>query len=142
MGKLSSTEGASCSYCFGGAAQQNAQLHQFAARNVFRGKGMKVPMLEERGEPLRVGEVIGALPKAVPFLAVGEIDPGSELAEPRRVEDVVGRSHCNGLNELDSLQQITYATVTSIAVIEHSNNGSLGARAPGSYHRSLVNRCP
>ena len=89
---------------------------------------MKVPMLEERGEPLRVGEVIGALPKAVPFLAVGEIDPGSDLAEPRRVEDVVGRFHCNGLNELDSLQQITYAAVMSIAVIEHYNNGSLESR--------------
>ena len=129
MGKLSSTEGASCSYCFGGAAQQNAQLHQFAARNVFRGKGMKVPMLEERGEPPRVRKVIGALPKAIPFLAVDEVDPGSDLAEPRRMEDVVRHFHRNGLNELDSLQQIIYATVMSIAAIEHYGNGSLRSRA-------------
>ena len=45
-------------------------------------------MLEERGEPRRVCKVIGELPKPVPFLTVGEIDPGSNLAESRRVEVV------------------------------------------------------
>ena len=89
---------------------------------------MKVPVLEKGGEPPRARKVIGALPKAIPFLAVDEIHPGSDLAEPRRVEDIVGRFHCNGLNELDSLQQITYDTVMSIAVIEHYSNGSLGSR--------------
>jgi hypothetical protein len=103
---------------------------------------MKVPMFEERDEPPRVRKVIGEVPKAIPFLAVGKIDPGSDLAEPRCVEDVVWRFHCNGLNDLDSLQRITYATVMSIAVIEHYGNGSLGSRTAGSQHRSLVKRCP
>ena len=103
---------------------------------------MKVPMLEERGEPPRVRKVIGQVPKAIPFLAVGQIDPGSDLAESRCVEDVVGRLHRNGLNELDSLQRITYATVMIIAVIEHYSNGSVGSRTVGSQHRFLVNRCP
>ena len=89
---------------------------------------MKAPMLEKRGEPPRVRKVISELSEAIPFLAVGEIDPGSDLAEPRRVEDIVGRFHCNGLNELDSLQQIIYDTVMSIAVIEHYSNGSLESR--------------
>ena len=89
---------------------------------------MKAPMLEKRGEPPRVRKVISELPEAIPFLAVCEIHPGSDLAEPRRVEDVVRRFHCNGLNKLDSLQQITYDTVMSIAVIEHYSNGSLGSR--------------
>src|SRR5713101_1042977 len=103
---------------------------------------MKVPMLEERGEPPRVRKVIGELPEAIPFLAIGEIDPGSDLAEPRRVEDVVQRFHRNGLNDLDSLQPIAYATVMSVTVIEHYSNGSLGSRTAGSHHRSLVKRCP
>src|ERR1700682_4943319 len=103
---------------------------------------MKVLMLEERGEPSRVRKVIGELPEAIPFLAVGEIDPGRDLAETRRVKDVVERVHRNGLNELDSLQAITYATVMSIAAIEHYNNGNLGCRTAGSHRRSLVKRCP
>ena len=45
-------------------------------------------MLEEGGEPRRVCKVIGEFPKAVPFLAVGEINPGGDLAESRRVEVV------------------------------------------------------
>ena len=57
-----------------------------------------VPMLEERGEPPRVHKVIGELPKAIPFLAVDEVDPGSNFAEPRRAEGVVPRFHRNGLN--------------------------------------------
>ena len=89
---------------------------------------MKIPMLEERGEPPRVRKVVGEVPKAIPFLAVDEIDPGSDLAEPRRLEDIIGCFHCNGLNELDSLHAIAYAMVMSIAVIEHYSNGSLGSR--------------
>jgi hypothetical protein len=42
----------------------------------------------------------------------------------------VERFQCNGVNELDSLQRITYATVMSIAVVEHYINGSLGAAPP------------
>jgi len=63
-------------------------LHQFAARKRLSKQGMKVPIVEERGEPSRVCKVIGKRPKAVPFLAVGEIDPGSNLAESRSVEVV------------------------------------------------------
>ena len=126
MRDFSSAERASCGYFFGGAAQQNTQLHQFAARHVFRGKGMKIPMLEERGEPPRVRKVVGEVPKAIPFLAVDEIDLGSDLAEPRRLEDIMGCFHCNVLNELDSLHAIAYPTVMSIAVIEHYNHYNKG----------------
>ena len=59
---------------------------------------MKIPMLDERGEPPRVRKVVGEVPKAIPFLAVDEIDPGSDLAEPRRVENILECFHCNGLN--------------------------------------------
>ena len=85
-------------------------------------------MLEERGEPLRVRKVIGELPEAIPFLTVDEVNPGSDLAEPRRMEAFLERFHRNGLNILDSLHAIAYSTVMSIAVLEHYSNASLRSR--------------
>jgi hypothetical protein len=99
-------------------------------------------MFEESGEPPRVRKVVGELPEAIPFLAVDEIHPRGDLAEPMRVEDVRSRFHRNVLNVLDSLQQVAYAFVMSITVIEHYNNGDLAERFRGSRHRSLVSRCP
>ncbi len=81
-------------------------------------------MLEERGEPMRICKVIGQLAEAIPFLAVDEVDPRGDLAEPLLAKDAVERFHCNGLNRLDSLQSIAYTTVMSITLLEHYSNGS------------------
>ncbi len=82
-------------------------------------------MLEERGEPSRIRKVIGELPKAIPFLAVDEVDPRGDLAESCLPEDVADVAHCNGLNRLDSLPSVAYTTVMSITVLEHYSKGSL-----------------
>ena len=103
---------------------------------------MKAPMLEERGEPSRVCKVIGALAKTIPFLAVDEIDPGSDLAESRRVEDVVGRFHRNGLNELDSLQRNHLCYGNEYNSDRALRQRELGAPYRGSRRCSLVNGCP
>src|SRR5712664_1025893 len=47
-------EGASRGQFFRHAAQQVAQVLQFVARNIFRGERIKLPMLQERGEPPRI----------------------------------------------------------------------------------------
>lgn len=89
-------------------------------------------MLQERSEPPRVREVIGELPKSIPFLAVDEVDPRSDLAEARLAEDVMQWFHCNGLNELDSLPPVAYATVMSITKLGHYSNQDIEFRAPAS----------
>jgi 2-polyprenyl-3-methyl-5-hydroxy-6-metoxy-1,4-benzoquinol methylase len=89
-------------------------------------------MLEERSEPARIRQVIGELPKAVPFLAVDEVHPRSDLAETSLAEDIMQRFHCNALNELDSLLSAAYAYVMSVTVLEHYNNPGVEIRGAAS----------
>src|ERR1700674_3220629 len=116
-------------------------MHQLVARNAFRGKRMKIPMLEERGKPLRVRKVIGELPKAIPFLAVDKINPGSDLTETQRLEDALRCFHCNGLNKLDSLQPFVYPAVMSITWLGHYSKGSLEQTCCAARSGDRVNRC-
>lgn len=125
---FSSAERVSRGSFFRGTPQQAAQPHQLTARDAFRGKGIKLPMLEERGQPSRVRKPIGELPEAVPFLAVDQVHPGCDLAKPVRLENVLRRFHRNVLNLLDSLQSSDYTPVMSIARIDHYANGSLMRR--------------
>lgn len=106
QGELSLAEGASSGEFFGSTPQKGAQALQFPARNVLSGAGMQVPMFQESSQPQGIRKVVGPFSKTVPFLAVGEVHPGSRFSKVLGMEDVACAGHGNDINQLDSLHRI------------------------------------
>src|SRR5690348_12462919 len=102
-------DGGAVSGLCGEAAKQFSQFAEIAQD---RGAGQgnaESPELQEVADPLRVAEEIGEVAIAVPHFAIGQIHPGSRLAEFVDAELVGSGDHSNEIKLLDSLHGSGYS---------------------------------